>query len=80
MKYTKSIDGTIRMTVRAEVRVTKDEYLLYNRAARKLGYKSLSDYLNSYLNVEWKEALMFTYEDEFETNIEEIVIDWLKGK
>ena len=70
MKYTKSVDGVMRVTIRAEARITREEFRTYNRAARALGYKSLSAFLDSYLSAEWKQSLAFKCQDELGTEID----------
>ncbi len=58
MKYTKSRDGFHRVTLLPRVRLERHEYLLYNDAAKKLGYKSLTDWLAMFLNSSaWQEIL-----------------------
>jgi hypothetical protein len=44
MKYTGSIDGKMRTTVKLSLRITKEELRSFNRFARTLGYRSFAEW------------------------------------
>ena len=60
MEYIESGDGIKRTTVRPNIRLTRDEYLIYNRAAREIGFRSLTDWLSMHLfsSSIWREELV----------------------
>ena len=47
MKYTASVDGIERCTISIQLRLTKEDYKAFATVAKKNGYKSVSDYVNS---------------------------------
>ena len=47
MKYTASVDGIERCTINIQLRLTKEDYKEFSTVAKRNGYKSVSDYVNS---------------------------------
>ena len=47
MKYTNSQDGIERCTINIQLRLTKEDYKEFATVAKRNGYKSVSDYVNS---------------------------------
>ena len=47
MKYTASVDGIERCTINIQLRLTKEDYKEFATVAKRNGFKSVSDYVNS---------------------------------